>query len=117
MDRLPALKRVLQDLVQERNGERSIEARGLLAQIDLGSIVHLVTFSKVFGETQLLSDMLPSSSLDFSKAVDLVDALVQTLNDREESFFNNLWDEVLNISEQCNTTLQMAAKRQKKAKL
>ncbi|XP_033984520.1 uncharacterized protein LOC117481103 [Trematomus bernacchii] len=114
MDRLPALKRVLQDIAQERNGERSIEARGLLAQLDLEFIVHLVTLRKVFGETQLLSEMLQSSSLDLSKAVDLVGSLVQTLNDfRHESFFDNLWDEVLNISEQCGTAIQPAAKRPK----
>ncbi|KAF3843309.1 hypothetical protein F7725_002158 [Dissostichus mawsoni] len=83
MDRLPALKRVLQDIAQERNGERSIEARGLLAQLDLEFIVHLVTLRK-------------------------------TLNDfRHESFFDNLWDEVLNISEQCDTAIQPAAKRPK----
>ncbi|XP_034093931.1 zinc finger MYM-type protein 1-like [Gymnodraco acuticeps] len=58
MDRLPALKRVLQDIAQERNGERSIEARGLLAQLDLEFIVHLVTLRKVFAETKCLSDML-----------------------------------------------------------
>ncbi|KAF3833304.1 hypothetical protein F7725_026969, partial [Dissostichus mawsoni] len=112
---LPALKRVLQDIAQERNGERSIEARGLLAQLDLEFIVHLVTLRKVFGETKFLSDMLQSSSLDLSKAVDLVGSLVQTLNDfRQESFFDNLWDEVLNISEQCDTAIQPAAKRQKR---
>lgn len=63
-------------------------------------VVHLVTLRKVFGGTKRPSYMLQSSSLDFSKAVALVEALVQTLNDfRLESFFENLWDEVLNISE------------------
>lgn len=39
--------------------------------------------------------MLQSSPLDISKAVDLVKALVQTLNDfRQESFFDDVWDEV-----------------------
>ncbi len=42
MDRLPAIKRVLQDIVQEHSGDRSVEARGLLAQIDLQFIVCLV---------------------------------------------------------------------------
>lgn len=38
------------------------------------------------------------SLIGFSKAVDLVEALVQTLNDfRQESFFDNLWDEVLAV--------------------
>ncbi|KAL6481128.1 hypothetical protein MHYP_G00092080 [Metynnis hypsauchen] len=113
MDRLPSLKRLLQEIAQERNGERSVDARGLLAQIDLEFIVHLVTLRKVFGETKLLSDMLQSSTLDISKAVDLVEAFVQTLNDfRQESFFDDVWVEVLNILGQCDPT-PPAAKRQK----
>lgn len=118
MDRLPAIKRVLQDIVQEHNGDRSVEARGLLAQIDLQFIVCLVTLHKVFGEAKFLSDMLQSSSLDLSKAVDLVEALVQTLNDyRDESFFDDLWNEVLNTAEQCDTAIHPPAKQPKKAKL
>lgn len=95
MDGLPALKRLLQEIAQECNGERSAEARSLPALIDFEFIVHLVRRYKVFGETKLLSDMLQSSPLDISKAVDLVKALVQTLNDlRQESFFDDVWDEV-----------------------
>lgn len=91
MDQLPALKRLLQEIAQERSGERSVEARGLLAQIDLEFIVHLVTLRKVFGETKILSDMLQAPSLDISKAVDLVEALVQTLNDfRQESSLDDV---------------------------
>ncbi|XP_035986697.1 zinc finger MYM-type protein 1-like isoform X1 [Fundulus heteroclitus] len=113
MDRLPALQRLLQEIAQERNGESSVEARGLLAQMDLGFVVHLVTLRKVFGETKPLSDMLQASSLDISKAVEVAEALVQTLNDlRQESSFDNVWDEALNISGQCDVT-QPAAKRQK----
>uniref|UniRef100_A0A3B1JDS8 HAT C-terminal dimerisation domain-containing protein n=1 Tax=Astyanax mexicanus TaxID=7994 RepID=A0A3B1JDS8_ASTMX len=113
--KLPAIKRVLQEIAHEHHGDRSVEARGLLAQIDLQFIVYLVTFCKVFGETKLLSDMLQSPSLDLSKAVDLVEALIQTLNDyRNESFFDSLWNEVLTTAEQCDTAVQPTAKRQKK---
>ncbi|XP_062326326.1 zinc finger MYM-type protein 1-like [Osmerus eperlanus] len=118
IDRLPAIKRVLQDIVQEHNSDRSVEARGLLAQIDLQFIVCLVTLHKVFGEATFLSDMLKSSSLDLSKVVDLVEALVQTLNDyRDESFFDDLWNEVLNTAEQCDTAIHPPAKRPKKINL
>nr|XP_054594271.1 zinc finger MYM-type protein 1-like [Nothobranchius furzeri] len=113
MDRLPALKRVLQETAQERRGEKSSEARGLLAQIDLEFVVHLVTLRTLFGETKLLSDMLQSSTVDLSKAADLVEGLVQTLTDfRQESFFDKLWGEVLNICEQCDAATQSEAKRQ-----
>lgn len=59
--------------------------------------------------------MLQSLSLDLSKAVDLVEALVQTLNGyRDGSFFDDLWNEVLNTAEQCDTP---PCKTTKKAKL
>ncbi|XP_019718752.1 zinc finger MYM-type protein 1 isoform X1 [Hippocampus comes] len=104
MDRLPALKRVLQEIAEE-HGERSVEARGLLAQINFEFTVHLVVLRKVFGETKLLSDILQSLTLDISKAVDLVEALVKTLSDfRQESFFDDVWDEVLNVFGQCDPT-------------
>lgn len=68
----------------------------------------------MFGETKLLSDMLQSPTLDLSRAVDLVEALVQTLNDfRQESFFDNIWDEVLTICEQCDAATQSVPKRQR----
>lgn len=106
---------MVQEIAQDHKGERSIEARGQLAQIDFAFIVHLVILCKVFGETKLLSDMPQSSSLDISRAVDLVNALVQTLNDfRQKSFFDNLWNEVLNIPEQCDSAVQAAIKHPKK---
>lgn len=38
MDRLPAVLSVLEDIADERNGDRSVEAQGLLGQIDLLSL-------------------------------------------------------------------------------
>ena len=43
--------------LQERHGEKTVEARGLLAQIDFEFVVRLV-LRKLFGEANLLSDML-----------------------------------------------------------
>lgn len=54
MDRLPTVLRVL----VERSGDRSVEARSLLAHIDLPFIRLLATFRKVLGLPKLLSDRL-----------------------------------------------------------
>ena len=43
-DRLPAVLRVLQDITLGNSGDRSVEARSLLSQIDLHFIGLLVTF-------------------------------------------------------------------------
>lgn len=78
MDRLPAVICVLEDIVLERSGDRSVEARGLLAQIDLPFIGLLSTLRKVLGDIKLLSDMLQSPSLDLARAVELIEALQDT---------------------------------------
>jgi len=58
--------------------------------------------------------MLQSETVDLSRAVDLVNASVQTLKDhRQESFFDKLCDEALNICEQCDSATTSAAKHQK----
>lgn len=46
-DRLPAIIRLLKEISEERNGDRAVEARGLLAQIDLQFVGLLVTFTNV----------------------------------------------------------------------
>uniref|UniRef100_A0A3B3RJL6 DUF4371 domain-containing protein n=1 Tax=Paramormyrops kingsleyae TaxID=1676925 RepID=A0A3B3RJL6_9TELE len=50
LERLPAITCVLEKVAAENHGERSIDARGLLTQIDLQFIGLLVTCTKIFGE-------------------------------------------------------------------
>lgn len=97
-DRLPAVLKVLQDIALENSGDRSVDARGILSQIDVHFIGLLVIFCKVLGDAKYFSDMLQSSSLDLARAVDLVGALTDTLqNYRREIFFGELWREVEEI--------------------
>lgn len=50
-------------------------------------LVCLVLFRKVLRDSNILSEMLQSKSVDHSKAVELIDALKETLtNDRSEAF-------------------------------
>lgn len=113
LDRLPAVVRVLQEIGLERNGDRAVDARGLLGQIDLNFIGLLVTFSKVLGQSKFLSDMLQSPSLDLAAAVSLVDALLDTLQHyRTDAFFNVVWTEIEKIAVNCDVTMEKADKRQ-----
>lgn len=115
-DRLPAILRLLQDLALERHGERSVEARGLLSQIDLQFIGLLVIFCKVLADAKCLSDMLQSSTLDLARAVALVGALTDTLQDyRTENYFGELWKEVEELAEQCKFGVQTHSKRHPRA--
>lgn len=115
LERLPAITCVLEKVAAENHGERSIDARGLLAQIDLQFIGLLVTCTKIFGEAKALSDILQSPSLDLCSAVDLVEALVQTFQDyRDESYFDSLWKEVVNTAENSNVETEPIPKRKLK---
>lgn len=102
-DRLPAIIKVLEEISQESNGERAVEARGLLAQIDLKFVGLLVIFTQVFGDAKHLSDVLQSPQLNLSTAVALVDSLIETFNDyRQRSHFEQIWDNSMNLAQQCN---------------
>lgn len=117
-ERLPAVLKVLQEIADEKSGDRSVEARGILSQIDVHFIGLLVTFCKVLGDAKCLSDILQSSSLDLARAVDLVGALTDTLqNYRSEDVFGKLWKEVEEIVEHCKITVQTVCKRQPKTSL
>ncbi len=114
-DRLPAVLRVLHDIDVENRGERSVEARGLLAQMDLTFIGTLVIFSKVLGEAKFLADMLQSTPLDLAKAVDLVEAFQDTLqNLRSDSSFDEIWKDTVDTGKQCNVAVETVVKRPQK---
>lgn len=112
MDRLPAILRVLHEIDLEKSGDRSVEARGLLAQIDLTFVGNLSTFRKILGEIKLLSDVLQSPSLDLAKAVDLIHALQDTLDQyRSEYRFDELWQDAMDIAEQCTVSSETVKRR------
>uniref|UniRef100_A0A3B4VHH5 DUF4371 domain-containing protein n=1 Tax=Seriola dumerili TaxID=41447 RepID=A0A3B4VHH5_SERDU len=112
---IQSVLRVLHDIVKENNGDRCVEARGLLGQIDLNFIGLLATFRRMLGDTKFLSDMLQSSSLDLARAVDLIHALQDTfVSYRNEAFFEELWTEVLDIAQQCNISTKSVSKRKPK---
>lgn len=96
MDWLPAVLRVLHDIVEENSGDRSVEAHGLLGQIDLNFTCFLTTFLKILGDTKFLSDMLQTSSMNLARAIDLIEALQETfVHYRDEVVFVVLWKEDL----------------------
>uniref|UniRef100_A0A8C6SRB2 Zinc finger MYM-type protein 1-like n=1 Tax=Neogobius melanostomus TaxID=47308 RepID=A0A8C6SRB2_9GOBI len=117
-DRLPAIIRLLKEIAEDQNGDRAVEARGLLAQIDLKFVSLLVTFTSVLGEIKYLSAILQSPQLDLGTAVTLVDSLVDTLQSyREGSLFNDIWDNILTLTEQCNISATPSARQVKPSSL
>lgn len=53
-------------LFYENSGERSVEAQGLLIQIDLMFFGKPAVFKKILGDVKCVSDMLQAPSLDLA---------------------------------------------------
>lgn len=112
MDRLPAIIQVLEDISEEHHPDRAVDARGLLVQIDLNFIGCLAVFKTVLGDSRFLSEMLQSKKVDLTAAVTLIETLQATLVDyRTETYFDELWVEILNICETCNISTSHTPKR------
>ncbi|XP_056453653.1 zinc finger MYM-type protein 1-like isoform X2 [Gadus chalcogrammus] len=112
MDRLPAVLCVLQNISAENLRDGSIDARGLLAQIDLTFIGLLATFRKVFGDTKLLSELLQSPSVDLAMAADMVESLLDTFQEyRTETFTDKLWHDIVETAKQCNIAVENVEKK------
>lgn len=112
MDRLPAVLRVLHEIANENSGERSIDARGLLAQLDLTFVSLLASFRRLLGDSKVLSDMLQSPSLDLAIAADLVNTLKDSLQEyRSETFVDNLWSSIVETATACNIAIESAEKK------
>lgn len=112
LDRLPAIICVLEELVAGESGDRSVEARSLLALIDVQFVALLVTIGKLFGEAKCHSDALQSQNLDLGVAVYLVEALVDSLQSfRNEEHFEGLWRTVIATAQACNIDIEPAKSR------
>ena len=70
---------MLENIASEKHPQRAVEARGILVQIDLNFVGCLVLFRKVLSDAKYLSDMLQSKTVDYAKAVELIEALKETL--------------------------------------
>ena len=81
--------------------ERAIEAKGLLLQIfEFKFVLCLVMFNHTFSLTNGLSKTLQDPDLDFSAAISLVDATIETLESyRSEKQWKEFWNEALMVAD------------------
>ncbi|KAL3973698.1 hypothetical protein ACER0C_024905 [Sarotherodon galilaeus] len=112
MDRLPAILRVLEEISSENNAQRAVEAKGILVQMDLNFVGCLALFRKVLSDSNMLSEMLQSKTVDLSKAINLVESLKETMvYYRTESFFDDLWTDIVETCEKSGISTQHIPKR------
>lgn len=65
----------------------------------------LTTFLRILGDTTFLSDMLQTSSMNLSRAIDLIEALQERfVHHRDEAVFVDLWKEVVAANRQPKTS-------------
>lgn len=103
MDRLPAIVQVLEEIASENHPHTAVEARGTLAQMDLSFAGSIVLFRKVPSDSEFLSDMLQSETADFTRAVELIEALQETLVQyHSQASFEEMWSQTLDSCQPSN---------------
>ena len=75
----------LEIVTDDTNGDRAVEAKGLLLLIDYKFVALLNVMCHVLGLIQSVSAQLQSASLDTVKAVDLVANLVVCLRELRDT--------------------------------
>ena len=98
---MAAVISTLNELAEETNKERAVEAKGLLGILDGNFVVGLVVLRHILRKTKTLSDQLQAKDLDLAAAVDLVKAVISDLEEARSNpeAWQSLWDD---IEKKCN---------------
>ena len=101
--RLPTIFKVLEEIINESNSDRSVDARGLRFQLDFRFLTMLSLFNVILGKAHSASNMLQGTSLDLSKASDVVDTLKEDLQEyrNDETRLDSLWQAIIHLSDDC----------------
>lgn len=97
--RFVIVHRLLRDIsVNDTNSDRVVEARGLLYQFSQSFIKMLFALRYIFKFTKNASDFLQNSKLDYSVALELVEALRDKLHEcRNDTTIQTIWEQSKNI--------------------
>jgi len=103
-DRLTAVLKLLDELASGNNANRAVEARSLLNAVDMHFVVMLVLMCDIFGRTQALSCMMQSSTLDLSRAVDMIEVTRGELADNRkgDAHFDKVWTDAMSLCQLCH---------------
>ena len=101
--RLPAIFRVLDEIVDETNPDRLVDARGLRAQLDFRFLAMLTLFNMILGKTHSASNILQGTELDLAKASDVIEVLKEEMKEyrKEEDQLDSLWQTIVDFAERC----------------
>lgn len=107
LKRLPVVLRVLEQISEETNADRAVDARALKGLIDFQFLVLLSSFDSILGASKSVSDMLQSPNLDLAKAMDIIETLKQTLHHlrTHDDGYESVWQDAIEIAKVCNITI------------
>lgn len=96
-----AILATLSEIADVDDAAKAVSAKGLLSQVkSLSFILTLVTFDRILSCTKQLSDILQSQQCDLARAVDLVSATIDTLEEfRSDSSWSHLFSYVQQVAE------------------
>ena len=108
----------IEEVAQSSISEYSqvVEARGLCHQIKSFSfIVSLITFDRILMCTKQLSDQLQSSSIDLSKANELVVSTKSLLSHyRSDEYWEKVYSYALQVAELHNIVVEVSTRKRKR---
>jgi len=110
-DRLTAVLKLLNELASGNNANRAVEARSFLSAVEMHFVVMLVLMCDIFGRTQALSCMMQSSTLDLSRAVDMIEVTRDELADNRkgDAHFDKVWTDAMSLCQQCHISCRSTA--------
>lgn len=105
-DRLDALLCTLHDIACNSNGDRAVEASGLIAMMEFKFVFLLHLFCDLLGKIHVVSNLLQSSSIDLSTAVELTSNLLTCMKEIRQSddYLNNICQSAKKLCNECNIT-------------
>lgn len=111
---LPSILATLEEVSNQTNSHRAIEARSLNGLIDAQFVLQIYMLENIFGLTKTLSDQLQATDLDLASAIDLVFSLVDTLKEeRNDETWTHLWQGANDTCERVGIDMQRQQAKRK----
>ena len=110
-----AVLSTLEELSDENDSSRAVEARGLLFQVkSFQFLLSLILFEKIFSITAKLSYLLQAESLNYAGAAACITATKKTIQSlRTEGEWIKIWEEAVSLSEKHDIAVESLRPRRK----
>ena len=108
---LPVILKVLDEIIDEPNSDRSLDACALKGLLDFQFLAILSSFYAILGAAKSASDILQSPNVDLAEAMYVVETLkdkIAELRSGEDSF-DSIWQRTIDNANDSNLTVSDAS--------